>query len=387
MEDNGVVCMYPWVHFAYTMQGKLRPCCRFSTTDEHLHNTSIDDYENAFGWLRKRMLYGVETEACKTCYTQGNNSMRADANIRFDLAGRDLNDDFIQLETIEISLDNLCNLECKMCNSQFSSKLYKRDELLNTIDVRLNGKPKKVPKNRIDEILALSIDWSKLRWIKILGGEPFMSPHFNKLLQKIVDNGRPMNTTLEIITNATHKLTDPTIELLLKFKELKVTASIDGAGKHNDYQRVGSNVKETIKQYAEYLDILPNIRLPHIHSTYTVLNLNYLVSDMHYWKQNHPGWGVSIALVNTEVASNLSPYHCPDYYYKWLNDQLKTDRRFALIKAEEALDLIAWKGIGYNEERWNGMLTEIKVLDDFYNIKLEDHNKPFYDLLKKHNAL
>lgn len=388
MEDNGVICMYPWVHFAYAMQGKIRPCCRFTAINEDQYDQNVvDNYQEAFGWLRKRMLYGVKTKACEVCYSQGENSMRTDANIRFNLADTELDEDFLELKTIEISLDNLCNLECKMCSSLYSSKLYKRDKLLNEVDPRLNGTAKKVPKSRINEILALNINWSKLTWVKILGGEPFMSPHFNKLLYKIIDSGDPINITLEIITNATHKLSQETIDLLLQFKEIKLTGSIDGAGIHNDYQRMGSNYKETIAQYAEYIEVLTNIKHPHIHTTFSVLNLNYLVSDMKYWEFNHPKWGVSFALVNSAIASNLSPFHCPDYYYEWLKDKLVTDRPFIKRKINEVLNLIKLKGIGFHKERWEGFKSEVKILDDMYNKKLEDYNPELYQLLKDNNEM
>ena len=60
MEDNGVICMLPWLHFTVTMKDSIRPCCRFSQKS----NVTIDNYYKEYEWLRKNMLDGVKTKEC-----------------------------------------------------------------------------------------------------------------------------------------------------------------------------------------------------------------------------------------------------------------------------------------------------------------------------------
>ena len=47
---------------------------------------------------------------------------------------------FDKVRYIEMSVDNVCNLECKMCDSKFSSKLQLRDKYLgNTTHKKLES--------------------------------------------------------------------------------------------------------------------------------------------------------------------------------------------------------------------------------------------------------
>ena len=93
------------------------------------------------------------------------------SNIRIE----DCNENFSQVQYIEMSIDNICNLQCQMCNSKFSSKLINRDKLLgNTVYKKLEPSFRKFD----------SVDLSKLEKVKILGGEPFITPNFSKFIDR-----------------------------------------------------------------------------------------------------------------------------------------------------------------------------------------------------------
>lgn len=386
MEDNGVICAYPWVHFAYTIKGKIRPCCRFNTGGE------LSNYKDEFRWLRTRMLYGSKTKECETCYIQGKRSMRENANRDFDLENLDLNEDFLALKSIELSLDNLCNLECKMCDSKFSSNLYKRDKFINNLDRNLGPKPSKVPKSRIDELKNMDINWANLEMIKILGGEPFFSPNFLTILEHIEKNCNISDMTLEVISNCTIIPSDKVLAIMNKFKLVNLTASIDGVGVHNDYQRLGSHYKETIANYCHILNILNNISHPHVHSTYTILTLNFFMADMEYWIEKYPDWSVSFNLVKSMTGSVTSPYHCPDYYYEWLDSKLiiTTTKRHVFNKISRRISVLKEMlnhGKEFHEDRWGLFIKSIGVFDSYYDKDIRDFNPELYNLLKDHNEM
>ena len=174
MEDNGVICMLPWVHLTLTMNDSVRPCCRFSQNS----NVPIEKYYEKYEWLRDNMLKGVKTKECTRCYIedQNTNSMRSTANRNFNLKEtNNLTIKPLPLKFIEISLDNICNLECKMCNSLYSSKLLKRDIMLHDSNPDNFGEyvnfmiPAKVNnKSRFEKIKDLDVSWEDLTEIKLL---------------------------------------------------------------------------------------------------------------------------------------------------------------------------------------------------------------------------
>jgi hypothetical protein len=116
---------------------------------------------------------------------------------------------------------------------------------------------------------------------------------------------------------------------------------------------------------------------------------------MEYWVKNHPRYSVSFNLVRTAIASNLSPYHCPPWYYEWLDTKLilkdsgktKWYKEMINMKIATVKELIKEKGIGLHQERWEGFITQTKVLDEFYDLKLEDHNPELYELLRHHREM
>ena len=391
MKDNGVVCMLAWNGMALSMKNTIRPCCRFDigeTTEELTEGFKEPSYADKFNWLRKNMLEGKETPECNLCYQQGKESIRSQANnIDFCLEDVELTEDFDKLKSIELSLDNLCNLQCKMCDSLFSSKLYYRDEhLLNKFGDSMGGKlPTKIPKNRIEYIKELDVDWQYLTKIKVLGGEPFFSPNFPTLIDFLIEKCNVENMTLEIITNATKKLQSTLVDKLNRFKKIRLIGSIDGCNTYNSYQRWGSpGFDETLTIYKEYIDQLNNVHKGHIHSTYTTLNLNGFADDMDYWATNYPNWSVSFKFVED---SEYSPYNGPDWYNDWILSEWKTNTDRlpnATKKIDMAKTILTSAPLNKNKAYdWQMFMKKMNELDKYYDSNLRDYNPELDKLLMK----
>ena len=393
MKDNGVICIYAWNHMAVSMKNTTRPCCRFKVgnDDVDIEEDAMKPFDDKYRWLRKNMLAGIETEECSLCYAEGNESMRFAANnVHFKLEEVELTEDFDKLRSIELSLDNLCNLQCKMCDSLFSSKLYYRDDfLLNEKGMR-GRKPTKIPKQRIEYLKSLNVDWQHLQKIKILGGEPFFSPNFPKLIDWLIEKCKVEDVLLEIVTNTTQKLDDVMIEKLNRFRKIILTGSVDGCNDYNAYQRWGSpGWKESLDLYEEYMSQLKNVEFGHIHSTYSTLNLNGFADDMDYFAKNHPTWTVSFKMVED---GEYCPHNGPDWYEQWLLDkwnskehlpavQVKIDRAIGILKRNR-------KPQEEKEYAWYLFLRKTHVLDtEYYDSNIEDYNPELVKALRENDTL
>ena len=141
-------CVLPWIHMCVRTNNTLKPCCRYmsnSPTEEL--NTSLDDIHsmgtdalnsNTSMLIREKMLAGKKLSGCKKCYSQEEHtdlkdrqSLRQYMNDRFVGITKDnCTTAFDSLRYIEMSIDNICNLQCKMCTSMFSSRLINRDKML-----------------------------------------------------------------------------------------------------------------------------------------------------------------------------------------------------------------------------------------------------------------
>ena len=142
---NKYFCSIPWVHLrldsSYEGSTGVSPCCKFYyeewdtiNPDNHVNDGILPALNTApFQDIRRDMLAGKRVDGCVNCYSDeisGNSSMRLDTNASYPLPVDELNLEYLHTKFIEVSLDNTCNLECKMCSSFNSTKLRRRDELL-----------------------------------------------------------------------------------------------------------------------------------------------------------------------------------------------------------------------------------------------------------------
>jgi len=392
MKDNGVVCMLAWNHMTVSMKNVTRPCCRFTVgnDEDDIVEDATEPFADKYKWLRKNMLEGKESKECSLCYAEGNESMRwAANNVHFRLEKAELTEEWDALRSVELSLDYLCNRECKMCDSIFSSQLYYGDDyLLNDLGMR-GRQPTKLPKKRIEYLKGLDVDWANLTKIKVLGGEPFFSPNFPKFIDFLIEKCNVEDVLLEIITNSTQRLDEVMIEKLNRFRKIILTGSIDGTSDYNTYQRWGSiSWRESLDVYEEYMTQLNNIEKGHIHSTYSTLNLNGFADDMDFWAKNHPDWSVSFKFVE---SGEYCPHYGPDWYEQWILDEWDSKEHLpaAQVRIDRAIKILKNNRVIPEEKdyAWFLFLRKTHELDKYYDSNLEDYNPELVQALREKDIL
>lgn len=361
-----VVCMLPWQSFTVTMKNTLRPCCRFPT------HAAVDmaDYEDAFRQLRIDMLAGKKDPRCSKCYEEelgGQPSMRTAANEFHAMEDRynKLTPDFNKLEHIELSLDNTCNYQCRMCSSMFSSKLLKRDiDFANRNEDLFYFQPAKVSKSRYDTLKDLNIDWSNLRSVKLLGGEPFLSPNFLDFLYFLDMRTNISNVRLELVTNCSQKMTEEISEILNEFKVVLLSGSFDGLPELSEYQRVGSDFKSSMMNWLEYGDLLNRRRLT-IHQTFTILNVNKLDASLKFYEPycDYVSWSYD--------EHQLSFLNSPDWFEEWVLSQNHNKKLRNIFKKRK-----------YDHISWHRLLHSLRILDTYYTTNLEKVNPELSEILR-----
>jgi len=357
--------MLPWESFTVTMKNTIRPCCRFPTQEA----VDMENYEDAFRQLREDMLAGKKDPRCSKCFEEeasGNPSMRTAANEFHGLEFKKdvLTANFRKLTHIELSLDNTCNYQCRMCSSQFSSKLLKRDMWLVNDHEHLDFHVAKVQKSRYETLKDLNIDWSELRSVKLLGGEPFLSPNFLDFLYFLDMRTDISQVQLEIVTNCSLPMTDEIAEILNQFKFIRLSGSFDGLPQHSEYQRVGSNWHESFNNYLEYGELLKNRRMT-VHQTFTVLNVSHLDEALAFYEPH----------CDTQSWSyddyQWSWNHAPDWFEDWV-----------LSRNNNAKLNLAFKNRKYDHIKWHRLLHTIKVFDEYYSTSLEKSNPELAEALR-----
>ena len=375
-------CSLPWVHVCIRTDDSFKPCCRYLPNDyKDFTLVTFDMLEkqgkeamNHLYWkqLRKDMLNGVKREECKKCHIQEENqdsyttSMRLHMNKRFSpvITKEQCTEDFDEVRYIEFSIDNICNLQCKMCTSMFSSRLQSRDKLLN-LPVHKKLEPQF---NKFD-----NVDLSKLMRVKILGGEPFITPNFSIFIDYLLERVDPTKVTLDIITNGTTIPEPDLIKKLNKFEKLEIWVSLDSFDKSNDYQRYGSSYLETFENAKTYEKIFPKSEIC-FHSVISVLNGNTLSNTLNVLSTQEK-YFVSVDFIRD--PEYLSILYAPPSYIEWILELNKNNERaIRLIKGFT-------KRAKYNEQIWNAFLDNTKTLDKYYGTTLKDFNEPLVNFISQ----
>lgn len=239
IEAGGNFCLLPFIQISSRVGGAISPCCKAKNIGDFYSESLLSAWNNdAYKKIRKEFLEGKMPEECLECRRlemQGGLSYRI-SYIRKNTWQRFLEQlDFIEsdysmpnkIKIIDISYSALCNLKCRMCNchkEKFNKKIAKKNKDISVKNL---------------EELAPSLEIVRLN-----GGEPFMNPDHDLILEKLLPYAH--NISLEYNTNLSFDLFkfNSILEKWKKFKEIMVVFSLDGTEEVNNYIRVGVNFEK-----------------------------------------------------------------------------------------------------------------------------------------------
>lgn len=328
-ENNGGIqlsktfCPLPWTHLATHPHGSVTLCCESDMTNRASEaqnlprefitlNNSTYDFEkimnsDMFKQVRKDMLDGKMPSPCSKCYkleALGNESKRTrdTSLLEFSLqdAQRITQSDGtlteVNFEFIELRLGNICNLACRSCNPQSSSKWISDWEKLND---RKFDMPQSLFNWPLDEQFwaNLAEHCNNTRKVYINGGEPLLVDKHMKFLEFLITKDLAKNITLVYSTNSTI-INDKYIDLWNAFKQVEFMVSIDDLEDRNNYLRHPAKWDKILKSF-EWLHSLGH--KTYILQTISIMNIYYIKEFWEYFRAR----GVN-------VSHNM--VHHPNYY-------------------------------------------------------------------------
>ena len=287
-------CIKPFTSVDLTTDGRIRACCeirpnaskfvgkkKFNVKDS-MKNYWDSDYRK---YLMQKFLDNKKPVECKNCWIQESKnsiSLRQEANKENKVIFKTnfvkhLNQlkklDLKEPEYVHMSITNLCNLKCQMCEGASSSTLLNENVKL--------GFEKKIKQKDFDWTQESRLNFVNellkhdLKSLGLMGGESLMVPEILILLRELSKKQDiTENMHLMVITNGT-QCNDKILDILGKFKKLKIMLSMESTGKQNEYIRFPSNwqvIKENIAKFKT---------LPHatLYINCVVQNLNILYLD------------------------------------------------------------------------------------------------------------
>lgn len=304
-------CRYFFNHVALYNGRLSNPCCRYGKISEDQNPTAFPKqplktfsdtfYSDTWKELRRKSMAGEYEDGCSKCYEEEKKGIRSLREIANEMMSKDKMDvrtimkdkekgdwsdvlNFIEtpkLTYIEMNLGNYCNLACNICSSSLSTKWEKDDRRLSH-----SGFERKVYKPDTElKIEYKKEDYENVERIKFVGGEPMLHPKFTSVIDFIIETGYAKNISLQIFTNASWIPKEKIVNRLKQFKKVRISLSIDGTEKVNDYTRhlsswetVNATAREWLKLSMQY-DCFQIKWEP----TLSVYNANHIPEMTQWW--------------------------------------------------------------------------------------------------------
>jgi len=294
-------CPLPWINLSTDVNGSLRPCCKFAQPDisneyqlPNMKEGSLDVLWNdqRFQNLRQAFLDGKQPRECQTCWDEDAAGV---PSFRTSFAKhRNMSLDDIEFTAkankgplaLDLKLNNVCNLKCRICGVQASSTFLKEYQEQFNIKVE-DGEywlSNKILGTANEPIIR---QWAnELSHIEITGGEPMASPENIKVLELLINSGRAKEITLLLNTNST-LFNKKFINLLPKFKHVTICLSIDDIGRRLEYQRYPAEwatIEENLQKFIELRSLNNNISLT-LFPTVSIYNVYYMQEYLEWSRQ------------------------------------------------------------------------------------------------------
>lgn len=218
------------------MENILTDTCRAVYNNVHIHPTGTltpccawpIDVPFDRGHAQRQWESGIVPEGCAGCVAKecaDPHSLRHKFNSKFAHN--------THIQGVDISVDNVCNLQCLMCSSEYSHQNGHREQLF--LGKRINGVA--VSGNTVYK----DIDWTHVKHIKLFGGEPVYSPGIQAFLLWSQDHIDWTQIHVEINTNGTLEASDELAAVLDSAAHTTVTMSVDGIESVNRVVRQGTD--------------------------------------------------------------------------------------------------------------------------------------------------
>lgn len=397
-------CKFPFKQLAIknVAEGNVKrfwPCCNMGN-DKRFYNiiatdvgdlnplTPADMFNHPrMDLLRENLKNGIRDPACSVCWNQedaGLTSFR-----QFSIKSEDEIDYNANLEMIDITISNKCNLRCRMCfpgNSHslmIDNEYFKKNNLIKDLNEAIAGSwnssiPVLTNKTVLWEWILNNTD--KIKILKMSGGEPFYDQKTVDFLNKFIETDNAKNTELRFHTNGT-QFTDDITNLIKQFKHNEHVISIDGVDKTYEYIRYPgtfSDFENSLQNYIE--NVNNNTRL--IHTNFVVSSLNLLnTPDFISWtvlnKFHYHITFSSIRPIERGTAIDKLPIYILEHakaklfeLYNMTSDN--TSLKVNIIELTKMINI----AIDDNKEDRKLMLKEIVLFDQSRNQSYKDYLDP-----------
>ena len=386
--QNQHVCLSPYT----TLHSQVVPGQIQSTCCCNLIPAKTDDRQ--FIDLKTTTEQGIKNTRCQRCYKSEEQVGTSERILTLMSRSPQLINQFLTTGTVHnfefrIKFSNLCNLACKTCQPEFSSKYAQMynikvlkefqddistdEKFWNTITTEITNKCQKTPNVSV----------------ALLGGESLIQPGAIRLLNWLADNHLSKQIDLRITTNFTN-LKQNIIELFDEFRSVTICASIDSVKENYSYVRYPETF-DTIKNNLSFI-LTNNKVIFYITPVWSLHNIFYIVDYLDWWhawfNENHIH-NININNVSMSEPHRMTIQNLPVEYRQHLlaivkqavNHEIFKNPRHASLREylEGIIKFLSSNTVVY--DKFLEFLKQTALDDSTTNMSMSVGNSKLYDIL------
>jgi sulfatase maturation enzyme AslB (radical SAM superfamily) len=266
--EDKVFCAVPWNMLHVTATRKFGLCCLSPWEDDEPKTFEEHWNSEKMKAIRVDMMnFKPKHEICERCLEHKNietpysywQNRQAD-KFTEEIINSTLPDGTTTFlpTTLDIRTD-LCNFKCRMCYADASTSI--RQEIVSFRE--------RFPsfhlteRGQVESFANVEMSDDHLKRIKHIvwaGGEPFMSPIHWKVMDKLLELGNFPTVYYNTNMSFPGKTLDKAINVLKRFPNVIIAASIDGAGEDVEYIREGLKYDRFLENLAKLKTELPHVQ-------------------------------------------------------------------------------------------------------------------------------
>lgn len=297
-------CIFPFISMVTTNSGELCICCRSSGVGDVTKDSLLDTWNNDnMKRIRLELLRGEKPKECDGCWRHENIGIHSKRTRNLDLEKTEtayykfkgaeekmLPDGTMPInpQIIEIRVNNLCNLKCRMCNPLDSSSWNDWTDVKEIVRKHTPQTVELVEKFNLEKRPLLDTlnenfyqDLAKiipsLKIVEFSGGEPLTNPAHYRILQMFMPYAKNIELKYDTnFLNLSYKQTNLT-DIWNNFKGIKLNVSVDGIGEVYNYVRSNGDFS-ILKKNLDYIYSYKNLRRLVLASATSIYNVHDMVN-------------------------------------------------------------------------------------------------------------
>lgn len=341
----------------------VAPCCLAKhtklTSDNPVEHPRLIELRD----INKKDILTSDCDACIKVEVAGGSSRR--------LAQQDNYKNYTGtgIRSVDLHLGNLCNMSCVICGPHDSTTWHKDAEQLG---IPVLDKYKFDKNNQYD--CSWIAELPDIEMIHFWGGEPFINPQHQTILEQLKKSGRLSHCRLIYNTNGSTRVSDEIIELWKQAHLVEIYFSIDDINERFEYQRYGLSWSALEENLQWFYNLPISNHLFYINLTWSLLNVFYIPEFLEWqqcnFKSNRFGDPVKVLYNKARDKCSLD----------WLNNKAFSALQDKFIDYPE-LDFIL-QMISIDNKSNDKFNNYVKTLDNLRNQEYTKHHSVWAELLE-----